>query len=156
MLQEGQRIPEFALPDAKGKTITSKDVLGQKVVIYFYPKDETAGCTIEACNFRDDYPEFSSRGVRLLGISMDNQQAHQDFIRKFALPFDLLCDTEGTLCKAFGAYSEGISSSGKPYKTVNRITFVIDPHGVVRKVFPAVGQNLFEHTREVLEALDRI
>jgi peroxiredoxin Q/BCP len=156
MFQEGQRMPDFALPDSKGNSISSNDLLGKKVVLYFYPKDETAGCTIEACNFRDDFGEYARRGARVIGVSMDNQQSHQDFARKFALPFELLCDTDGTLGKLFGAYSEGVSSSGRPYKTLNRLTFVIDAQGIIRKVFANVNQNLFGHSQEVLEVLDRI
>lgn len=156
MLQEGQRLPDFTLLDTHGKTVTSKDLAGKKIVIYFYPKDETSGCTIEACNFRDDYPEFIRRGARVIGVSMDDERSHQDFARKFGLPFELLCDTEGTLSKLFGAYNEGVSAAGRPYKGVSRMTFVIDGQGVVRKVFANANQNLLQHSQEVLQALEQI
>ncbi|MFQ3547776.1 MAG: thioredoxin-dependent thiol peroxidase [Termitinemataceae bacterium] len=150
MLKVGDKIPDFELLDQNGKTIRSKDLIGKTLVIYFYPKDNTPGCTKEACSLRDSYNEFSTRGILVIGISADSPKSHQSFAAKFNLPFLLLSDPEKTVIKAFGAWGEK-KMYGKTYEGIVRSTFIIDGEGQVTKVFPKVSPD--GHAREILEAL---
>lgn len=148
MIQEGQPFPDFALPDQDGNTVTLADLKGSKAVIYLYPKDDTSGCTAEACSFRDALPTFE--GVRVLGLSPDPVKSHKKFADKYNLNFTLLADTEKTLIEALGAWVEK-SMYGKKYMGVERSTFLIDEDSKIIKVWPKVKPA--EHASEVLAAL---
>lgn len=147
MLNEGAPMPEFSLPDQNGRIFNSKDYIGKPLVIYFYPKDNTPGCTKEACSFRDSYGEYQKMGITVVGISADSPNSHEKFAKKFNLPFILLADTEKTVLRAFGAWGEK-KLYGKVYEGVIRSTFVIGPDGKVKKVFPKVSPE--GHASEVL------
>ena len=148
-LKEGDKAPEFAVADEAGKTVRLKDLRGKKVVLYFYPKDDTPGCTKEACSFRDSFAKFKKRGIEVFGVSLDSEKSHQKFIDKFSLPFRLLADTERKLSDSFGTYGEK-KFMGRTYMGVNRMTFLIDEKGKIKKVFEKVKPE--DHASEVLEA----
>jgi peroxiredoxin Q/BCP len=150
MLQVGDSMPSFELPDQQGKLVKSSDFSGKPLVVYFYPKDDTPGCTKEACSFRDTFKEYHDRGIIVIGISADTPQAHGKFASKYNLPFILLSDTEKSVIKAFGAWGEK-KMYGKSYEGIIRSTFVIDGQGKIKKVFPKVKPE--DHAKEVLEAL---
>lgn len=150
MLQVGDSMPSFELPDQQGKLVKSSDFAGKPLVVYFYPKDDTPGCTKEACSFRDTFKEYHDRGIIVIGISADTPQAHGKFASKYNLPFILLSDTEKSVIKAFGAWGEK-KMYGKSYEGIIRSTFVIDGQGKIKKVFPKVKPE--DHAKEVLEAL---
>ena len=150
MLQIGDTIPSFELPDQQGKLVTSSDFVGKPLVIYFYPKDDTPGCTKEACSFRDTFKEYQERGVTVIGISADTPQAHGKFASKYNLPFILLSDTDTSVIKAFGAWGEK-KMYGKRYEGIIRSTFVINSQGKIVMVFPKV--KVEDHAKEVLTAL---
>lgn len=151
MLKEGDIAPDFSTRDTNGNPVRLGDFRGQKVVLYFYPKDDTPGCTKEACSFRDSYSEFEDRGIKVLGVSLDDEASHQAFTSKYRLPFTLLSDTDHSVSDAYGVYGERTSSStGKKYMGLARKTFLIDEQGRVKKVFDKV--NVEEHADEVLEA----
>jgi len=149
-LTVGAKAPAFSAPDHAGKTVSLSDLAGKKVVLYFYPKDDTPGCTTEACSFRDEHEKFEKKGVVVLGISPDDSASHAKFATKFSLQFPLLSDEDHQIAEAYGAWVEK-SMYGKTYMGVERSTFVIGPDGklsaVYRKVKPA------EHTAEVLAGL---
>jgi peroxiredoxin Q/BCP len=149
MLKEGASAPAFTTKDANGETVKLKDLRGQKVVLYFYPKDDTPGCTKEACSFRDEFAEFKKRGIRVLGISPDSETSHKKFTAKYKLPFTLLTDTDHRIADAYGTYGQK-KFMGRTYMGINRTTFLIDEKGKVRRVFEKVKPE--EHAREVLEA----
>lgn len=149
MLKEGDSAPEFTARDQDGKIITSEDLRGQRYVLYFYPKDDTPGCTKEACSFRDADAVYAEKGIKVFGVSGDDETSHRKFISKFDLPFPLLADTDHSLANAFGAYGEK-SMYGKKYMGVLRKTFLIDEAGKIKKIFDKV--NVEEHAGEVLEA----
>jgi thioredoxin-dependent peroxiredoxin len=149
MLQVGDRAPDFDLMSDTSKQIRLKDLKGQTVVLYFYPKDDTPGCTKEACAFRDDYAKFSKKGV-LLGVSLDDVKAHQKFKNKYSLPFPLLADQSATTSKAYGVYKKK-SMYGRSFWGIERSTFIIGPDGKIRAIFPRVKVD--GHHLEVLEAL---
>ncbi len=127
-----------------------KDFKGKKVVLYFYPKDNTTGCTTEACDFRDSYPRIKRKGVVLLGVSPDSERSHQKFIDKYDLPFPLIADTEKTIANAYGVWQEK-SMYGRKYMGIIRSTFIIDEKGKLIAVFPKV--KVAGHVDEVLEAI---
>lgn len=146
----GIKAPEFELKDNEGKTHKLSDYLGKTVVVYFYPKDNTKGCTTEACSFRDSYAEFKKAGVPVLGISPDSETSHTKFIDKYELPFTLLADPEHKTCDAYGVW--GLKKfMGREYEGVFRTTFVIGPDGDIVKVFEKVKPT--DHSHEVLEAI---
>jgi len=149
MLKEGASAPAFTTKDANGETVKLKDLRGQKVVLYFYPKDDTPGCTKEACSFRDEFAEFKKRGIRVLGISPDSETSHKKFTAKYKLPLTLLTDTDHRIADAYGTYGQK-KFMGRTYMGINRTTFLIDEKGKVRRVFEKVKPE--EHAREVLEA----
>ena len=146
----GAKAPAFSAPDQSGKIVSLSDFKGKKVVLYFYPKDDTPGCTTEACSFRDEHSAFLKKGAVVLGVSPDSAKSHSKFIEKFSLPFPLLADEDKKIANAYGVWVEK-SMYGKKYMGVERSTFVIGPDGkllaIYRKVKPA------EHTAEVLAAL---
>ena len=150
MMEPGQEAPVFSMPDQDGKIHALSDYRGQWVILYFYPKDMTPGCTIEACNFRDDFPAFNELDAVILGVSKDSVTRHAKFAGKYNLPFTLLSDEDGSVCEAYGVWQEK-SLYGKKYMGINRSTFVIDPEGIVARIYPKV--KVKEHATELLQAL---
>lgn len=150
VLQAGHKAPEFSLPDETGETRRLSDYLGKPVVLYFYPKDDTPGCTTEACNFRDDYSQYQSEGIAILGVSPDTSRSHSKFKNKYDLPFTLLADSEHKVCELYGVWGKK-KMMGREYDGVYRTTFVIDANGIIMKVFENVKPA--EHSREVIAAL---
>jgi len=150
MLKEGSKVPAFSTQDDQGKKVSSKDLKGQKYIIYFYPKDNTPGCTKEACSIRDNYSAFKKLKVPVFGVSKDSASSHKKFREKFKLPFPLLMDEEGELIESFGAWGEK-SMYGRKYMGILRSTFIVNEKGIVEKVFPKV--NVAQHATELLEYL---
>ena len=149
-LAVGEKAPELSLPDQNGKTVSLKDFKGKQVVLYFYPKDNTSGCTKESCDFRDSMAPIKKAGAVVVGVSFDGQVSHQKFIEKFSLPFTLLSDEDKTVAKAYGVYKEK-SMYGRKYWGIERSTFVIDPKGAIKAIFRKV--KVTGHVEEVLGAL---
>jgi peroxiredoxin Q/BCP len=150
MIEEGKPAPDFELPTDSGETIKLSDLRGKPVVLYFYPKDDTPGCTTQACGIRDAYGEFERAGAVVLGVSPDNERSHVKFKDKYELPFTLLADTEHSVAEQYGVWGEK-SFAGKKYMGVNRSTFVIDADGNVKRVMHDVKPA--NHADDVLEAL---
>ena len=150
MLKEGDPLPRFVLKDQNGKDVGSADFAGKPLVVYFYPKDDTPGCTKEACSIRDSFQEFRKRGVAVVGISADSSASHAKFVGKYSLPFTLLADEDKGTIQAFGAWGEK-SMYGKTYEGILRSTFVFGPDGKLKKVFPKVKPE--GHAEEILACL---
>jgi len=150
MVEVGKQAPAFTAVDATGRRVRLSDFKGRHVVLYFYPKDMTPGCTAEACGFRDAYQEFEKLNAVVLGISPDSPSSHQRFIAKYQLPFPLLSDPDHAIAEKYGVWQEK-TLYGKPTKGIVRTTFIIDSAGKVRKVFPKV--KVQGHTEEVIAAL---
>ena len=150
MLEVGQIAPEFSLQDQDGQTRSLVDARGRWVVLYFYPKDDTPGCTKEACAFRDGLPRFEGLNAIVWGVSADDETAHRKFAEKFDLNFPLLVDPDKGVLEAYGAWVEK-SMYGKRYMGVQRITYLIDPDGKVARAWPKVKPE--EHAEEVATAL---
>jgi peroxiredoxin Q/BCP len=146
----GDRAPDFSLPTGDGSTLSLKDLKGRKVVLYFYPKDDTPGCTSEACAFRDDVRTFEKKGSVVIGVSVDSVESHRKFAGKYDLPFTLLSDEKKSMVKAYGVWKEK-SMYGKKYMGVERTTFVIDEKGKIAQVFRKV--KVEGHVEEVLAGL---
>ena len=149
MINEGDAAPDFETRDAEGNAVRLSDLRGQKVVLYFYPKDDTPGCTKEACSFRDSFAEYERRGIKVLGVSPDDERSHRKFAEKYSLPFTLLADTDHSVADAFGVYGEK-QFMGRKYMGVERKTFLVGEDGRVVKVFDKVKVD--EHADEVLKA----
>ncbi len=149
-LKIGDKAPELSLPDQHGKTVTLKHFKGKQIVLYFYPKDDTPGCTKESCDFRDVEAQIVRAGGAIVGVSLDGKESHQKFIKKYGLPFPLLSDEDASISKAYGVYKEK-NMYGKKYWGIERSTFVIDPLGTVKAVFRKVKVD--GHADEVLTAL---
>jgi peroxiredoxin Q/BCP len=149
MLKEGGRAPAFSTTDGDGNKVSLKDYRGEKVVLYFYPKDDTPGCTKEACSFRDAFSDFKKRGIKVLGVSPDNEASHKKFAAKFKLPFTLLTDPDHKIADSYGVYGEK-KFMGRTYMGVMRTTFLIDEQGKIKKIFAKVKPD--EHAQEVLDA----
>ena len=149
-IEANQPAPEFALPDEDGKIHNLSDYRGKPVVLYFYPKDDTPGCTTEACNFRDDFHIYEQNGIVILGVSPDNAKSHTKFKNKFNLPFTLLADEGHTIANAYGVWGPK-KFMGREYEGVLRTTFLIGPDGNIVKVFENVKPD--HHSKEVLAAL---
>lgn len=149
MLEAGNDAPDFIVRDQNGADVKLSDFLGQKVVLYFYPKDDTPGCTKEACSLRDGFAEFEKRGIKILGVSTDSEKSHQKFISKYELPFTLLADTDHAVADLYASYGEK-TFMGKNYMGVLRRTFLIDEQGKIVRIFDKVKVD--EHAGEVLEA----
>ena len=147
-LEEGKAPPAFTLPDAEGKPVSLADFKGKNVVLYFYPKDDTPGCTKEACSFRDGWSKFRKRGVAVLGVSTDDEKSHRKFADKFSLPFPLLADPEKKIVADYGVWGEK-SMYGRKYMGTNRVTYVIDEKGKIAAVWPKVKPDA--HADEILE-----
>ena len=152
MLKEGNAAPAFKTTDAEGNSVKLSDFRGQKVVLYFYPKDDTPGCTKEACSFRDAFADFKKQKIKVLGISTDNEASHQKFVKKYKLPFTLLTDTDHAISDAYGTYGQK-KFMGRTYLGVHRKTFLIDEKGKIKKIFEKVKPD--EHACEVLAAFGR-
>jgi peroxiredoxin Q/BCP len=150
MLAEGKKAPSFKLKDQNGQVISLDSLKGKDVVLYFYPKDDTPGCTIEACNFRDEFPKFKKIDAVILGVSPDSVESHKKFAAKFKLPFSLLSDEKSAVCEKYGVWQEK-SMYGKKYMGVVRTTVIIDKEGKVKKIFPKV--KVEGHNEEVMTAL---
>lgn len=149
-ISSGIPAPDFTLPDDNGDERSLSDYRGSPVVLYFYPKDDTPGCTKEACNFRDDYSAYEEAGITILGVSPDSPKRHANFKAKYDLPFTLLADTEHKVCELYGVW--GLKKSfGREYEGVFRTTFLISPEGEIIKVFENVKPA--DHSKEVLQAL---
>ena len=149
MLKEGSAAPAFKTTDANGEAVSLKDLRGQKVVLYFYPKDDTPGCTKEACSFRDAFSQFKKKGIAVLGVSPDKEASHQKFITKYKLPFTLLADADRSIAEAYGVWGEK-KFMGRTYMGVHRTTFLIDEKGKIKKIFEKVKPE--DHASEVLQA----
>jgi peroxiredoxin Q/BCP len=149
----GEKAPDFNLPTDGGKTISMADLQGKNVVLYFYPRDDTPGCTREACAFRDNLPNFTAIDGVILGVSKDSGESHDAFKAKFELPFTLVSDEDGSLCESYGVWVER-ERDGKKFMGVNRSTFLIDKTGVVRKEWR--GVDVDGHAEEVLAAAKAI
>jgi thioredoxin-dependent peroxiredoxin len=150
VIEEGKPAPDFALQSDTGETIKLSELRGKPVVLYFYPKDDTTGCTTQACGIRDAYGEFERAGAVVLGVSPDNERSHVKFRNKYELPFTLLADTEHEVADRYGVWGEK-KFMGKKYMGVSRSTFVIDESGRVKKVFEKVTPAT--HAVDVLAAL---
>ena len=151
MLKEGDSAPDFATRDERGESVRLSDLRGQRVVLYFYPKDDTPGCTKEACSFRDNFQAFKDAGIKVLGVSLDAEDSHQAFISKYNLPFTLLSDTDHSVSDAYGVYGEQ-TWGDKKFMGVARKTFLIDEEGKIKKVFDKV--NVEQHADEVMQAFE--
>jgi peroxiredoxin Q/BCP len=150
VVEEGKPAPDFELTSDKGERVKLSDFRGQRVVLYFYPKDDTPGCTKQACGIRDEYGEFRKRGAVVLGVSPDDEASHVKFRDKYQLPFTLLADPEHAVAEAYGVWQER-NFGGKKYMGINRSTFVIDPEGNVSKAMRGVKPDT--HAEKVLAAL---
>ena len=152
-LEPGDKIPDLTLPATGGKDISLKSYKGKKLVLYFYPKDNTPGCTQEGQDFRDLHAEFKKAGAEILGISKDSLRSHENFSTKFKFPFPLLADTEGAACDAFEAVVEK-SMYGRKYMGIDRCTWLFDGKGVLKQVWRSV--KVKGHAAEVLEAVKQL
>lgn len=146
MIQLNKKAPEFSLEDQRGETHTLSQYLGKKVLIYFYPKDDTPGCTTEACNFRDNYKALTDSGLVILGVSKDTVKSHKKFAEKYELPFPLLSDVDTTMAQAYGVWRLK-KFMGREYMGIERMSFLIDEKGNVAKIYEGVKPK--EHTQEV-------
>lgn len=146
-LKIGTKAPEFSAPNQNGEVKSLSDFAGKKLVLYFYPKDDTPGCTKQACNLRDNYNQLINAGYQVIGVSPDNEAKHQKFIAKYDLPFDLLADTDQTICNAYGVWVEK-SMYGRQYMGVARTTFVIDENGLIQEIIEKV--KVAEHTEQIM------
>ncbi len=153
MVVVGEFAPDFEVNDSFGKKVKLSDFRGKNIALYFYPRDGTPGCTIEACNFRDDFGAFKKNGIVVLGVSMDGMESHKKFAKKFGLPFPLLADTNGAVSKKFGAFGEK-NFFGRKIKGVQRKTFLIGRNGKILHVFETVDVKV--HSREILELFKAI
>jgi thioredoxin-dependent peroxiredoxin len=149
MLKEGDDAPDFIARDEKGNAVKLSDLRGERVALYFYPKDDTPGCTKQACSLRDNFADLRSKNIRVLGVSLDDEASHQKFIGKYDLPFNLLADTDRAVSEAYGVYGEK-NNYGKKYMGINRTTFLIDEAGKIKKIIKK--PNTEQHADEVLRA----
>ena len=147
-LKEGDKAPDFGVVNQDNKLMDLESFQGKKVILYFYPKDSTPGCTVESCNLRDSYSELITLGFEVIGVSADSVESHQKFIAKNDLPFDLLSDTDKKVIDAYGVWGPK-KFMGKEYEGIHRTTFVIDENGIIERVFSKVKTK--EHTQQILE-----
>jgi peroxiredoxin Q/BCP len=152
LLKEGQKAPLFEGEDQDGKKVKLSDFKGKKVILYFYPKDNTPGCTAEACNLRDNYSMLMKKGFAVLGVSPDSGKSHQGFISKYSLPFPLLSDPDKKILNLYGAYGEKMMY-GKPVTGVLRSTYIIDENGMIEKIISKV--NTAAHTEQILKLYEK-
>jgi thioredoxin-dependent peroxiredoxin len=152
ILQEGVPAPPISAKDQDGKLVTLEEYRGRKVVLYFYPKDDTPGCTKEACAFRDNFPKFNSVGVEVLGVSIDNESRHKKFSEKYQLPFRLVSDPDRQIVEAYGVW--GMKKfMGREYMGTSRVTYLINEEGVIEHVWPKVTPD--KHAEELLNYLQQ-
>jgi|TARA_B100001105_G_scaffold137624_1_gene110298 peroxiredoxin Q/BCP len=149
MISEGKSVPKFQLSDAHGNTVKSSEIKGKKFVIYFYPKDFTPGCTVEADEFSRDYKKFQKAGIEIIGISKDDVESHKKFCKKMKIPYILLADTKTEVSKLFGVWGKK-NFMGREYMGIKRSTFLVNEDGKIFKVFEKVKPK--GHSKEVLEA----
>ncbi|QMU29730.1 thioredoxin-dependent thiol peroxidase [Adhaeribacter radiodurans] len=148
-LQIGDRAPDFAIPDQDGIVHKLSDYQGRKLVIYFYPKDDTPGCTAQACNLRDNYYDLRLKGYEVIGLSVDSEKSHQKFIQKFELPFTLLSDTDKKMVEAYGVWQEK-SMYGRKYMGTMRYTFIIDEKGIIQDIITKVDTK--DHAAQLVKS----
>ena len=148
MIQTGDKMPEFEVMDQDGNMVNSKDFIGKKTVIYFYPKDNTSGCTQEACNLRDNYEAMIAKGYNVVGVSKDSVKSHKNFAEKYNLPFTLLADTSTEVIQAFGAWGEK-SLYGRKYMGTLRMTFIFDENGILTEIIEKVDTK--NHADQILK-----
>lgn len=149
MLKEGDKAPDFKAKNQNGESVKLSSLKGTRVVLYFYPKDDTPGCTKEACSFRDADDVYAEKGIKVLGVSIDDEKSHQKFATKYGLPFDLLVDSDKQIVEKYGVWGEK-SMYGRKYMGTLRKTFLIDEKGKIVKIFDKV--KVGEHADEVLKA----
>jgi len=150
-LVAGDKAPRFSGVNQNGKTIGLDDFKGKKLILYFYPKDNTPGCTAESCNLSENYDFWLGKGYEIVGVSPDNEKSHQKFIEKFGLKFNLIADTKTEILEAYGAWGEK-SMYGKKYMGVLRTTFIINEKGIIEAVFEKVETN--NHTEQIIKILN--
>lgn len=149
-LNIGDKAPDFNLKDQNGNDVSLESLKGKRVILYFYPKDDTPGCTVEACNFRDDFSLYTDRNTVILGVSPDGEQSHQKFIKKFDLPFSLLCDEDHSVAEKYGAWGEK-NMYGRKYMGIVRTTVQIDKDGMIEQVYEKVKAKI--HSKEILDTI---
>jgi len=149
-LQAGEKAPNFTAKDQNGNTVSLSDFKGKTVILYFYPKDDTPGCTAEACDFRDNYQSLIGKGFEVIGVSTDDEKSHKKFESKFNLPFPLIADTEKEIVEAYGVWVEK-NMYGKKYMGTARTTFIINPDGIIQKVIDKVDTKA--SSQQVLDVL---
>ncbi len=149
-LKEKDKAPDFTAKDEDGTNIRLKEFLGSKLILYFYPKDDTPGCTAEACNLRDNYSTLLKHGFKIIGVSADSERSHQKFINKYQLPFPLIVDTDKKIINQYGVWGEK-KFMGRTFDGILRTTFVIDEKGFILKIFPKVETG--NHTQQILDEL---
>jgi len=150
LLQTGDAAPDFTAADQDGNDVSLKDFRGRKVVLYFYPKDDTPGCTKEACSFRDGWAAFRRKKIAVLGVSADDEKRHKKFAQKYGLPFPLLADTDRRILKAYKVWGEK-SLYGRKYMGIHRVTYLIDERGKIAAVWPKVKPD--GHAEEILDGI---
>lgn len=150
MIKVGDKALDFSLKDTEGNIVKLSDFKGKNVVLYFYPKDDTPGCTAEACSFRDNFSKYKKKGIVVFGISKDDQKSHKKFTEKYKLPFTLLCDTAWEVCKKYGAYGKK-KFMGKEYQGILRKTFLIDKTGKIKDIIENVKCET--HAEDLLKLL---
>ena len=148
MIKIGDKMPQFEVVDQNGKVVKSQDLLGKKTIIYFYPKDNTSGCTAEACNLRDNYEAMVAKGYNVIGVSKDSAASHRKFAEKYQLPFTLLADTSTEMIQAFGAWGEK-SLYGRKYMGTLRQTFIFDENGILVEIIDKVDTK--NHAAQILK-----
>ena len=148
MLKIGDKMPQFEVMDQNGNMVSSKDLLGKKTIIYFYPKDNTSGCTAEACNLRDNYQAMVAKGYNVIGVSKDSAKSHKNFAEKYELPFTLLADTSTEMIQAFGAWGEK-TLYGKKYMGTLRTTFIFNEEGILTEIIEKVDTS--NHAAQILK-----
>lgn len=151
-LKKGDKAPDFKGIDQYGQELWLSSLLGKKIILYFYPKDDTPGCTAEACNLRDNYSGLTTQGFVVIGVSPDNQRSHQKFITKYELPFILISDTEASILRTYNAWGQK-SMYGKTYDGVLRKTYIIDEQGVIISIIDKVDTG--NHTQQILDILNK-
>jgi peroxiredoxin Q/BCP len=149
-LNEGQKAPDFTAKDQNGKDVSLSDFSGKDVILYFYPKDDTPGCTAEACSFRDNYQSLLSQGFEVLGVSADDEKSHQKFISKYNLPFSLISDTDKNIVESYGVWVEK-NMYGKKYMGIARKTFIIGKDGIIKKIIAKVDTE--NSSQQVVDSL---
>jgi len=152
-LKAGDKAPSFKLKNQNNETVSLSELKRKPIVLYFYPKDDTPGCTKEACNFRDEFPKFGKMKAEIIGISTDSVQSHKKFAEKYKLPFNLLSDEKKEVVEKYGVWKEK-NMYGRKYMGIERTTFVIDLSGKIRRIFTKVKVD--NHNKEIMEALKEL